>query len=186
MRIISGKYGGLRYSGKVPSGVRPSSDYLRESIFNILHNHIDMEGLDVCDLFAGSGGLGIEALSRGARHCLFVEKNRKTASFLKNLLEHFKIPSDDYDIIIHDVMKFLKSPDTKDEYSFDIIFCDPPYALMINDEVISAIEQNNILKKDGMLVIEHSTIEKVKPPGNWQLLTTRHSGHTTVDYFLRK
>ena len=74
MRIVSGKYGGRRLSLKLPEGIRPTSDNTRESIFNILNNYIDWDGLTVLDICAGTGALGFEALSRGAEYTVFIEK----------------------------------------------------------------------------------------------------------------
>jgi 16S rRNA (guanine966-N2)-methyltransferase len=124
MRIISGKFGGRRINAKIPAGVRPTLDSARETIFNILNNLIDFEDIRVLDLFAGSGMLGFEALSRGARECYSIEKSRKTFAFIKKSAEELEIDKGSFHLINADATKFLNKL-KEEQIKFDLIFMDP-------------------------------------------------------------
>ena len=125
MRIIGGKYGSRRINVKIPDNVRPTTDRVRESIFNILNNLIDFQDLKVLDLFAGTGAFGFEALSRGSAYTQFVEKNKRTFELIRSVANSLEIPKSDYGIINGDAVKYLQND--KAQFSYDLIFADPPY-----------------------------------------------------------
>ncbi len=177
MRIISGKYRGRKYFGAIPKGTRPTTDNVRESIFNILTNYIDFENLLVADICAGTGFMGFEALSRGAEFCFFFEKNIKTSELIKKVAFQFKI--DNYKVIAGDAQKKLKSFN-KDfpEVKFDLIFFDPPYESDLFNTVIKSINDNSLLLKDCIFVVEQSLKTKIILPENYQILTERVFGTT--------
>ena len=149
MRIISGKYGGRRLSPPKNITARPTTDFAKESLFNLLNNRIDFEGIDMLDLFAGTGGIGIECVSRGAREVTSVELAHVQQNWIIQCCKLLDIHN--LTLIRGDVFKFLNSC----RIQYDLIFADPPYALEQLPTLPDAILSRDILKKDGWLVIEH-------------------------------
>jgi 16S rRNA (guanine966-N2)-methyltransferase len=152
MRIISGKLKGRRFDmPKEAQKTRPTTDISRESLFNILENKIDLEDIIVLDLFSGSGGIGFEFISRGASKVFFVEKFYACAAFIEKTLKDLNVEAFGQ-VKKMDVFQFIKQ--TEKNY-FDVVFADPPYDLRILSTLPNTIIENNILKKDGIIIIEH-------------------------------
>ena len=149
MRIISGTYGGRRLSPPKNITARPTTDFAKESLFNLLHNRVDFEGIDVLDLFAGTGGIGIECISRGAREVTAVEIAHVQQNWIISCCRQLGIKN--LSVIRGDVFKFLNACRTK----YDLIFADPPYALDQLPTLPDVILTQDILKPEGWLVIEH-------------------------------
>ena len=149
MRIISGTYGGRRLSPPKNITARPTTDFAKESLFNLLNNRMDFEGIDVLDLFAGTGGIGIECVSRGAREVTAVELAHVQQNWIISCCKQLGIRN--LSVIRGDVFKFLNACRMK----YDLIFADPPYALEELPILPNLILEKNILKEDGWLVIEH-------------------------------
>ena len=149
MRIISGIYGGRRLSPPKNITARPTTDFAKESLFNLLNNRIDFEGIDVLDLFAGTGGIGIECVSRGARSVTAVEIAHVQQNWIITCCRQLGIRN--LSVIRGDVFKFLNACRTK----YDLVFADPPYALEQLPTLPDAILAREILKENGWLVIEH-------------------------------
>jgi len=149
MRIISGIYGGRRLSPPKNITARPTTDFAKESLFNLLNNRMDFEGIDMLDLFAGTGGIGIECASRGAREVTAVEIAHVQQNWIIACCRQLGIRN--LSVIRGDVFKFLSACRTK----YDLIFADPPYALEQLPALPDVILDRNILKEDGWLVIEH-------------------------------
>lgn len=149
MRIISGIYGGRRLSPPKNITARPTTDFAKESLFNLLYNRMDFEGIDVLDLFAGTGGIGIECVSRGAREVTAVEIAHVQQNWIISCCRQLGIRN--LSVIRGDVFKFLSACRTK----YDLIFADPPYALEQLPTLPDVILEKEILKQDGWLVIEH-------------------------------
>ena len=147
MRIISGIYGGRRLSPPKNITARPTTDFAKESLFNLLNNRQDFEGIDVLDLFAGTGGIGIECVSRGAREVTAVEIAHVQQNWIISCCKQLGIRN--LSVIRGDVFKFLSACRTK----YDLIFADPPYALERIEELPDLILP--LLKENGWLVIEH-------------------------------
>lgn len=151
--------GGYLKSRKIisPKGenVRPTLSKTRESVFNVLMNLIDFEGASFLDVFAGSGIMGIEALSRGFEHAVFIERDRKTYALLK---ENFKTLNLSPEIIFGDSLKVLK----KLEKSFDVIYLDPPYQMGLYNETINVINEKKLLNENGILILEHLSGEEIE------------------------
>lgn len=151
MRIISGKYKGRRISPPRNLPVRPTTDMSKESLFNILNNRFDFEGLKVLDLFAGTGNLSYEFGSRGAATITAVDADFGCIKFIKQTAQEF-----DFDItaVKSDVYKFLAAH----KGTYDIIVADPPYnsAQKEFEQVVTSIFENGLLNEDGMMIIEHS------------------------------
>ena len=149
MRIISGIYGGRRLSPPKNITARPTTDFAKESLFNLLNNRMDFEGIDVLDLFAGTGGIGLECISRGAREVTAVEIAHVQQNWIISCCKQLGIRN--LSVIRGDVFKFLSACRTK----YDFIFADPPYALEELPALPDLILKQEILKEDGWLVIEH-------------------------------
>jgi 16S rRNA (guanine(966)-N(2))-methyltransferase RsmD len=170
MRIIAGKYRGRVLKSPSDYKTRPTSDRLRESLFNIINFRIsdDTNFLDLC---AGTGACGIEAISRGAEECFFVEISRKMCAVIEQNLDNLKIPEDQTDIFCESAEKFLE----KTSKSFDIIYYDPPYQTDYS-KVLNLIADNdkNLLAEDGLLIVEHSKQNNlpdlIKELRRWRLL----------------
>ena len=150
MRIISGKYRGKRLLAPDGRGTRPTSDKVRESIFDILSSAGPISG-NVLDLFAGTGALGIEALSRGASDAVFVEKNPAAAAVARKNLSLLGIEAKVFNTDWKVAVRKLAG-----RRQFDIIFLDPPYANREEDKLIKSITDANILAPGGYIVVEHA------------------------------
>ena len=149
MRIISGIFRGRRLSPPKNITARPTTDFAKESLFNLLNNRIDFEGIDVLDLFAGTGGIGIECVSRGAREVTAVEIAHVQQNWIITCCRQLGIRN--LSLIRGDVFKFLNACHTK----YNLIFADPPYALEELPALPDLILKQEILKENGWLVIEH-------------------------------
>lgn len=149
MRIISGKYKGRRIP--IPSNfkARPTTDFAKEGLFDILTHRISWENLQVLDLFSGTGYISYEFASRGAKHIVAVEINPIHTKFIRNTAQQLDMP---IKVVTSDVFKFLLK---KHDCSYDIIFCDPPYQLANIDKLPDLVFNNNLLTEEGLLIIEH-------------------------------
>jgi 16S rRNA (guanine(966)-N(2))-methyltransferase RsmD len=154
MRIIAGKYRGRKLRSPPSLGTRPTSDRLRETLFNILAPRI--AGARFLDLCAGSGAVGIEALSRGAAHATFVDRSRKMYALIKDNLQALKIDDREFEVVTSEAVKFLRRFEQKGSQPFDVIFFDPPYAADY-ETVLNCIGENaaTLLGEDGLMVVEH-------------------------------
>lgn len=154
MRIIAGKFRGRKLKSPSSNETRPTSDRLRETLFNILAPRI--EGSRFLDLCAGTGAVGIEALSRGAAQVSFVDESRKICSLIEDNLNSIEISSGDYRLIPAEVADCLRRHVKKAEELFDIIYFDPPYAIDY-DGVLNFIGEHasQILDTDGVVIVEH-------------------------------
>ena len=155
MHIFAGLY--KKRSLKTPKGsnTRPTTGIVRQAVFNIIQNHV--EGVAFLDLFAGSGAMGLEALSRGAKYSVLVEKDRHALQCIDHNVEHLGV-SGKVKILRLDVMRALINLSSSTA-SFDIIYADPPYMQLEEDELLSQqvvkfIGQHSLLKKDGWFFIE--------------------------------
>lgn len=173
MRIISGKYKGREIKGYNIEGTRPTMDRVKESLFASIQNYV--KGSICLDLFAGSGGLGIEALSEGAQSCYFVDNNKIVIDALKKNLTSLKV-EEDYFLIKKDYVEALKTFDMK----FDIIFLDPPYHLNMMNNAIDLITKNNLLNDGGIIVCEY---EEGTVNCDLQILKEKRYGSKNVTIF---
>lgn len=169
MRIISGTYKGRRISPPKNISARPTTDFAKESLFNLLNNRMDFEGIDMLDLFAGTGSIGLEFISRGARDVIAVEMAHTQQNFIIQTCKLLKIKN--LNLIRGDVFKFINSC----KMQFDFIYADPPYDLPQLSKIPDLIfkdnpstnmtdsmdansnqDHNTLLKPDGIFVLEHS------------------------------
>lgn len=164
MRIISGRYSGRVLKSKIPSSIRPTTDRLRERIFNILFNQLDWSNKPiVADIFAGSGAMGFEAISLGAKHCYFFENNKKAIDVIRKNAEDLRISQAEYTILKGDALKELLNL-RNSHIIFDLCFLDPPYFKNLISKTIDNILASNLIHKKSIIVIEHSDLEKIIIP----------------------
>lgn len=150
MRIISGKYKGRRIEASNKVIARPTTDFAKEGLFNLLNNRIDFEGISVLDLFSGTGSISIEFISRNCREAIAIEQSEKNGAYIRKACQELKI--DNLTLIKTDVFRFIASCKTK----FDVIFADPPYDLKNLTEIPDLIFRYDLLKEDGIFILEHS------------------------------
>lgn len=156
IRIIGGKYKGLKLSILNKEGLRPTTDRARETLFNILS---DFKELKVLDLFAGSGALGVEALSRGAKNVTLIEKDRDTFLNLKNHL--YQLNDKNINIFQVDALEFLDN--CKEKY--DIIFLDPPYSSNLLDKSLKKLMEKNLIHQHTIVYAECNFNKNLIPIG---------------------
>lgn len=150
MRIISGKYKSRRIQVPANLKARPTTDFARESLFNVLNNLVDWEETTALDLFSGTGSVAFELISRGCPFVISVEGNQNHYNFICKTQE--TLEAKELFPIKADVFKYLKSVKQK----FDLIFADPPYDLPELEKIPQLVLEKNILKEDGIFVMEHS------------------------------
>jgi 16S rRNA (guanine(966)-N(2))-methyltransferase RsmD len=179
MRIISGTSKGRKLTTPKNLSLRPTSDRVKESIFNILREGI--EGRMVLDLFAGTGNLGIEALSRGAKKVIFVEKGRHALNLIQRNLAQFGLErrSEVLPIDANRAIGILK----RRGKTFDLIFMDPPYEKGLIERTLTKLNSHPIYDRDSILVIEHHRRELLSPGiYGWNLIRQRQMGETVIAF----
>jgi 16S rRNA (guanine966-N2)-methyltransferase len=154
MRIIAGKYRGRRLKSPPSLQTRPTSDRLRETLFNILAPRI--EGARLLDLCAGSGAVGIEALSRGAAHVTFVDRSRKMCALIKANLDLCHAPKDQSEVVLSEATEFLRRAIPGKSWRWDLVFYDPPYG----EDYLRLLEflgthADQLMADEGLVVVEH-------------------------------
>lgn len=182
MRIISGKFGGRRFDIKVPPETRPTTDFVKEIVFNVLQNIIDFDGKIVYDLFAGTGAYGFEALSRGANFCCFVDKSPKACEIIKNISEKIGLRQNHYYIIRKDILSFFKRYSEFGLEKPNIIFIDAPYEQKIENKVLNIIKENKIYKNESIIIIEHSKMSNIMLLQGFDLINKKEAGDSIIDF----
>ena len=179
MKVISGKLKGRKIVGYDIEGTRPTMDRVKESIFGSIQDYID--GSVVLDLFAGSGNLGIEAISNGSFKCYFVDNNKKCIQVIKDNIKQFHI--EDNSVVIQSdyrqILKYFKDNSIK----FDIIFIDPPYKYQIMNEMLEIIRDYNLLNNNGIIVLEYSLDKIDGDIDGYQLLKYKKYGDKYVSIY---
>lgn len=181
MRIITGLYKGRTLQTVPDLSVRPATERVRQTLFNILANRIDFDGVRVLDLFAGSGSLGFEALSRGAQRVVFVERDALALTFLEenakklHCLEAVEIFSTDAFQYVHDSTEH-----------FDLIFADPPYAYRDTAALPGAIFTRGMVEDGGYLLIEHESTLHFSEDPSYISGPEKKFGRTIVTFFQRR
>jgi 16S rRNA (guanine(966)-N(2))-methyltransferase RsmD len=165
MRVVSGKYGRRRFQIPASFNARPTTDFAKENLFNVLDNIVYWEELDALDLFAGTGSIAFEMLSRGCRSVTAVELNYKHASFIEKVAK--ELHSDELTLIRGDVLRYLTSAVKS---SFGFVFADPPYDLPELPELPKLVFNGNLLQEGGIFVLEHS----------------KNHNFTTLPYFMQQ
>lgn len=174
MRIVSGTHRGRIIKPPKNLPVRPTTDIAKESLFNILNNLICFEDLKVLDLFAGTGSISFEFSSRGCKEVTAVEQNFKCVNFIKKTSDQLNMGG--IKVVQANTFSFLKT-----SLQYDLIFADPPYDIGRYEELTNLILNNNILAKEGLLIIEHpAEIQLSHFPGFSQL---RNYGKVHFSFF---
>lgn len=150
MRIVGGKYRGRIFNPGKTFKARPTTDMAKESLFNVLQNSVDFEEIRALDLFSGTGSISYELASRGCTDVTAVEVNNAHYQFIKEVIAKL----DEKNIRLVKSNVFVFAPHIKEQ--FDLIFADPPYDHPKFNEVADLIFTNNLLKKDGLFILEHS------------------------------
>ncbi|MFH0842121.1 MAG: RsmD family RNA methyltransferase [Bacteroidota bacterium] len=149
MRIIGGKYRGRKIEPSAGLKARPTTDFARESLFNILNNRIDFEDVTILDLFSGTGSISYEFASRGARVVHLVEQDVKHFAGIKRIIRD--IGFDNIRAIHIDVKAYLRTCSVK----YDVVFADPPYELPWLKDIPDLVARSGIMKEDGFFILEH-------------------------------
>ena len=149
MRIITGKYKGRHFDIPRSFKARPTTDFAKENIFNVLTKYVDFDGATALDLFSGTGSISLEMLSRGCGQVVSVEADRDHARFIRQCIA--KIGAENHTLIQGDVFRFVKSC----HQQFDFIFADPPYQLETLADLPELVLSTGILAPDGIFCLEH-------------------------------
>ncbi len=149
MRIISGKYKGKQIHPPTNFKARPTTDFAKEALFNIIENNFDIGELSVLDLFSGTGSISYEFASRGAKRVTSVEMDSNHFRFIRSMLD--KMEMDEVNPVRSDAFRIIRNP----WEAYDLIFADPPYDLKGLESIPELILNNKILDKDGWFILEH-------------------------------
>lgn len=178
MRIIAGTLRGRRLNPPQNLPVRPTTDMARESLFNILNNYVDYEECSVMDLFAGTGAVSMEFVSRGAREVTSIDINVQCTDFIKQSAAQFGVKN--LHVVRADVFDLLKRANCK----FDIVFADPPYALEGLPTLPDIVFDREVLTDDGIFILEHpGEFSFEEHPHFWQ---HRSYGKVNFTFFANK
>lgn len=179
LRIIGGLWRGRKLSFPDVDGLRPTGDRIRETLFNWLAP--DIQGAHCLDLFAGSGALGLEALSRGAQSSLLLEKHAAAAQQLKNNLQ--LLQADNGRIEQVDSLQWLKQQQSP--HRFDIVFIDPPFALDLWEPIAAALETHTWLSDEAVIYLEAPRDAHLQLPANWRLHRDKQAGQVSFRLYHR-
>ncbi len=175
MRIVSGSKKGFRLNPPKNITARPTTDFAKESLFNVLNNRVDFEELSVLDLFSGTGGISFEFASRGARSITVVELSAQHAAYIRKTAKELDFQS--IYLIQGDVFKFIKSCGQK----FDLVFADPPYDLPALDTLPDFIFEHELLKPEGVFILEHPARKSFA--NHPHFAEHRHYGNVNFSFF---
>lgn len=183
MRIIAGSAKGRKLLSPEGMGTRPTLDRVKEAMFNIIQNRVP--GAVVLDMFSGTGSLGLEAASRGAKECFLVDKGDTTFGFLKQNIMNLKFENNCscYNVDSYEALNIFSNK----KIIFDIIFIDPPYKKEMIPPAVEIITKKNLLNKDGIIVTKIDTSEDIYEGNDIISLTDyRKYGNTTICFYAFK
>jgi 16S rRNA (guanine(966)-N(2))-methyltransferase RsmD len=177
MRIIGGKYKGRRIDPPKGIEARPTTDYAKEGLFNILQHSVPLEGIRLLDLFSGTGNISLEFLSRGAENVLSVEQDRTLFTYQQALAR--KLEETNWQMVKADVFSFLATH----RGTYDIIFADPPFRMEAFDRIPTLVRDGDLLAEDGLLIVEHpGEVDLSNDPWFWK---HRPYGNVHFSFFRR-
>ncbi len=176
MRIVSGSLKGRRFSPPKSFKARPTTDFAKENLFNVLNNQIDFGDIKVLDLFGGTGSISYEFASRGVKDITCVELNYSHFRFIKKTIEELDL-TNSIKAIKGDAFKFIEKTPKK----FDLIFADPPYDLKNSENIPQNILQNKLLNTNGILIFEHSGTYNFNNHPNF--IENRENGKVIFTFF---
>lgn len=179
MKVISGTLKGRNIEGYTMEGTRPTMDRVKESMFAMIQDYIK-ESI-VLDLFAGSGGLGIEAISNGANTCYFVDHNNEVIKTLNRNITNLNI-KDKSHVILSDWKKFLNESVSKN-MKFDLIFVDPPYDYDVYEKILDKVSTLDLLNKNGLIILEHANLKLKDKYNNLTLYKQKKYGNKSVNVY---
>ena len=185
MRIISGKYAKRKIIAPKGSETRPTTDRFKQNLFNIIENSlkINLKKKNILDLFAGSGSLGLEAISRGAKNCTFIDKSIKAVKAIEENISFLELNPccDCYKIDVNKIRKFTNDPNKK----IDIIFSDPPYSKTdINEIAINNLIKKNWMKDSVYIFLETSSRVPISSISGFEVLEKRKIGDSLLTIYL--
>jgi 16S rRNA (guanine966-N2)-methyltransferase len=158
--------------------VRPTADRVKEALFSILASRVDLHGSRVLDLFAGTGNLGIEALSRGAELAVFVDSHRESADVIRQNLETCGFAGRS-EVIVREAGATVKLLESRDE-KFDLIFLDPPYLKGLATETVAQLAEATVVAPGGLIIAEHAPDETIAEVGDLRIVVDRRYGDTVM------
>ena len=179
MKVISGTLKGRNIEGYNIDGTRPTMDRVKESLFGMIQDYI--KDSIVLDLFAGSGQLGIEAISNGSKLCYFIDNNNEVIKILNKNITNLKI-KDNSKIILSDWKKFLNSSSEKN-IKFDLIFVDPPYDYNVYEKILDKVSSLNLLNNNGLIILEHHNLSFKDNYNNLTLYKQKKYGNKSVNIY---
>ena len=175
MRIISGLHRGRRFTPPRHIPARPTTDYAKEGLFNILQNNVEFDELKCLDLFAGTGNISYELASRGSTDLTCVELDTPSVKFIQSVAEKLDM---NIQVLQMDVFEFIRKTKSK----FNFIFSGPPYKLDILDSLPNEVFEHELLEKDGWLVLEHNPLHSFDDHPNFR--HKRNYGTTIFSIFI--
>lgn len=179
-RIIGGKWRGRIIKFDPADGLRPTTDRIRETVFNWLQPYVYQ--CRCLDAFAGSGVLGFEALSRGAQRAVFIEQNRKTAKRLKDNIQALAI--ENASVYHQDTIGWLQSAaDIAEGDKFDLVFLDPPFDSDLLEKSCRLLDSSGCLAEDAIIYVEHNIDTSIELPENWLVLKEKKAGQVAYRLF---
>ena len=177
MKILGGALKGRNFY--MPAGCRPTQDVVRKALFDILGQ--DMTGLTVLDVFAGSGAVGLEALSRGAKFCTFIEKEPKHARITEENADLLGLEA--YEVLLQDGFAGIKSLAGQKRH-FDIVFVDPPYGRQLAKKALKTLNGYDIVHAHSTVIIQHDKAEALtESEGSLRLFRTKKQGSTLLSFY---
>lgn len=181
MRVISGKCRGTKLVAPEGMHTRPTTDRIKETLFNMIA--FDLPGCELLDLFSGSGAIGIEALSRGAKKVVFVDNNPAAITCINQNLQKTSLQKEGivYNKDSLSIIKVLGGQDAK----FDIIFLDPPYAMEGISEILDAIVAHDLLKPEGYIILESGSEYEIAIPESLTLFKQKNYKTTIMSFYER-
>ena len=179
MKVISGSLKGKNIEGYDIIGTRPTMDRVKESMFAMIQDYL--KNSTVLDLFAGSGSLGIEAISNGAKLCYFIDNNNEVIKILNKNISNLKIENNTK-IILSDWKKSLNDFSNQN-IKFDLIFLDPPYDYDVYEKILTKVSTLNLLNKDGLIILEHHNLNLKDNYDNLSLYKQKKYGNKSVNIY---
>lgn len=183
LRIVGGRWGGRRIQAPAGRHTRPTPERVREAVFSALASRLPLDATVVYDLYAGSGAMGIEALSRGARHVTFVEADARAAALIRRNLERLEAPPERWAVVRGRVAPWLRRTPLAGPQR--VVILDPPYASEEAERALALLGAGDRLGPDDRVVLEAPAKRDVKPPAGLELEQARRYGDTQV-VFLTK
>ncbi len=179
MKVISGTLKGRKIEGYNIDGTRPTMDRVKESLFGMIQDYI--KNSVVLDLFAGSGQLGIEAISNGAKECYFIDNNKEVIKVLNNNINNLKIKEKSR-VILSDWKKSLNDFSNQN-IKFNLIFIDPPYDYNVYEKILEKVQTLNLLEKKGLIILEHHNLKLKEKYNNLTLYKQKNYGNKSVNIY---